>query len=262
MSVQALSWVFEQDIPSRAKTVLLALANHADHVTGHCFPSVTTIMREASCSRQAVFNFLGLLRRNGFIEIRSVQRADGGRRSSDYWIMFDRAPAKWISSFREDNSPESEEVEDSGGEGTHSGLTENEAESPLCVRGESAVCTPIIEPSDSNRQSPEQVEGPSPRSPAPKEFSSRARLEKRERLKAAEEARRPAKVPVIQGTKPWESWVKHGHPPGLVGKIIYQGRPCRGWYFDRLYPLPAATGPPTVSELMTERDEEELEKWG
>lgn len=250
-----MSWVFEQDIPSRAKTVLLALANHADHVTGHCFPSIDTIMKEASCSRQGVFNFIGLLQRNGFIDKKPRLREDGTRRSSDYWLLFDRAPAKWISSFKEENSPDGAESEETEGEGTHSGLTENAIVSPPCVPPESAPCTAIYEPSDSNRQNLESKDRRALKIEPPKEFSSQRRLEQKTSLQAAEEARKPKMVPVIEGSEPWKAWVRHGHPPTLVNHIELNGKRHRGRYFPSLYP-PKATGPPAISGLMTPEDEE------
>lgn len=222
-------------------------------------------MQEASCSRQAVFNFLGLLQRNGFIDKRPRLREDGARRSSDYWLLFDRIPAKWISSFREENSSDEPESEETGGEGTHSGLVENSAESPLYVPSESAPCTPIYEPSDSNRQSPQLKDGRKPSSFAPKEFSAKARTEQVQRLKAAEEARKPKRIPVIEGSRPWEAWVKAGHPRTLTCTVEVNGKFHRGWYFetekcDGLYPKrQQSTGPPDpMSEFMSEADYDDI----
>lgn len=265
VSIQALAWVFEQDIPSRAKNVLFALANHADHVTGHCFPSIATIMKESSCSRQAVFNFIGLLRRNGFIDVRPRARSDGARRANDYWLLFDRMAASWISSFREEieeNSSDDLSDTESEGGGYTQRTVENSAENPPCVPGESALCTPVIEPSDSNRQSLESKDGLALKVSAPQEFSSKARTAELERLRAAEEARKPKMVPVIEGSDPWRAWVRYGHPPTLVNHVIVNGNTHRGRYFPSLYPpkFSRATGPPLP---LTPEDEKELTRnWG
>ena len=269
MSIQALAWVFEQDIPSRAKNVLFALANHADHVTGHCFPSVATIMKEASCSRGGVFNFISLLRRNGFVDVRPRLRDDGGKRSSDYWLLFDRQPAGWISKFVEieENSIEDYETDEIDGGGPHRGLVENSLETPPCVPGESAPWTSIIEPSDSNRQSPESIDGRALKAKAPQEFSFKARAIEQAKLQAAEEARKPKRIPVIEGSEPWKAWLRAGHPPTLVGIVEVNGKRHRGWSFDAekcqgLYPRKQSTGPPPISPLMNSEDEKEsVKQW-
>ena len=43
MSVKAMSWVWDQDIPREQKFVLLAYADHADHDGGNIYPAVDTI---------------------------------------------------------------------------------------------------------------------------------------------------------------------------------------------------------------------------
>jgi len=169
-------------------------------------------------------------------------------------------PAKWISSFREGNSSGDHEIEKLEGEGAHSGLVENSPQSPLCGPGESALWTSIIEPSDSNRQSLQQEDTRALKFNRPQEFSSKARTEQLERLKAADEARKVQKIPVIEGSMPWNAWIKHRHPPTLVGNVEVNGKLHRGWYFPTLFP-PKATGPP-LPNLLSPEDEEEFKKWG
>jgi hypothetical protein len=273
MSNQAMTWAFAQHIPSRAKTVLLSLANHADHTTGHCYPSIATIMDESSCSRRSTFAFLGLLRRNGFIDVRMKRGADGRQRASDYWILFDREPREW-QHFRdadeaepqdeiEENSTDETASEDSALCAPGSDPVENAPLDPPVAPPQSAACTPNKEPSDSNRQNPQQVEGRALKLDRPKDFSSTARADEQARLKAAEEARKPKMWPVIEGTTPWQAWIRHGHPPTLTGIVDVNGKRYRGWYFPTLYPQPKqSTGPP-ISPRMTAEDEEELaKKWG
>src|SRR5712671_4262888 len=144
MSNQAMTWAFAQHIPSRAKMVLMALANHADHTTGHCYPSIKLIMSEASCSRRSTFAFLGLLRRNGFIETRMKRSADGRQRASDYWILFDREAREWqhFRDIEEENSTEPEECEDGALDAPGSEPVENSPIDPLHAPPQSAACTP------------------------------------------------------------------------------------------------------------------------
>lgn len=236
-------------------------------------------MKESSCSKQGVYNFIALLKHNGFIAKQPRLRADGARRSNDYWLLFDRTPAEWIPSFKEEtenNSPDEASDTESEGGGSTQRNVENAPQIPPCVPPESAPCTSIYEPSDSNRQSLELKDGRTFKTRAPQEFSSTARLEDQRRLQAAEEARKQKRIPVIEGSRPWDAQVKAGHSPLLVGNIEVNGKRYRGWYFETLYPKPAqaqsplpvpakappsSTGPP--SSLMSPEDEEELSKnWG
>lgn len=87
MSVQAMTWAFEQDIRhSGTKLLLLALANRADYPTGRCWPSVPTLAREASMSVRQVQRLLPELERMGFIRI---EKQTTGRvpKPSMYWLL-------------------------------------------------------------------------------------------------------------------------------------------------------------------------------
>jgi|SRR5882672_241563 len=271
MSVEALTWVFAQDIPSRAKTVLLAMANHADPITGHCYLKISTLMQKSSCSRRSTFSFIGLLRHNGFIDQRQVIK-DDGTKASDYWLLYDRVASKWISQPGKENPDEIEEYSpDEVIEDDHEGISASSAPPLDPVENappERAVAppqtdsrTPIYDPSDSNR-SPELIEGPAFKAQAPQEFSSKAKAAELARLKAAEEARKPKRVPVIEGCEAWKAHVRNGHPPTLTTNIEFNGKRYRGWYFPSYFPLPKSTGPPD-SDLMSPEDREELaKKWG
>lgn len=87
MSIQALAWAIEQQIPGEPKLVLIALANHADHTTGECRFDPPTIAREAVVPEASLPRYLGALRRNGFLA-----RDDRGK-ERHYWLQFERDPA-------------------------------------------------------------------------------------------------------------------------------------------------------------------------
>jgi hypothetical protein len=97
MSIQAVGWVLDQDLPARPKLVLVAIANHASHTDGYCWLKAETIAGEAACSPRGVYNFVGDLIRNGFVRKELRRGDDGKQRSTDYWILFNRIPADWIS---------------------------------------------------------------------------------------------------------------------------------------------------------------------
>lgn len=88
MSVQALSWAIEQQLPAKPKLALIALANHAEPGTGYCHFETATIAREASASPAGLWRHLGALERNGFISktIRKTKRGD----ERDYWLVLTR----------------------------------------------------------------------------------------------------------------------------------------------------------------------------
>jgi hypothetical protein len=68
--------VFDEDLPSSEKLVLLAMADHADDAGGNCFPSIPRIARKASMTRRGVQKVLRRLKEKN--KIRAVgHRADG-----------------------------------------------------------------------------------------------------------------------------------------------------------------------------------------
>jgi hypothetical protein len=71
-----------------------------------------------------------------------------------------------------------------------------------------------------------------------------------ERLKAADEARKPKRVPVLEGSDPWKYWIKAGHPPTLTTFVEHKGKRYRGWYFPDLYP-PKTPPPPLIPDDRT-----------
>lgn len=81
MSIQAVSWVLENcDIgDAGAKLVLICLANHANHKTGQCWPSIDLLCSESSQSRSTVKRKLAWLAENGFIEIAPSDDPETGR---------------------------------------------------------------------------------------------------------------------------------------------------------------------------------------
>ena len=98
MSIQAVAWALDQDLPARPKLVLVSIANHANHTDGYCWLKAETIAQEASCSPRAVFNFVGDLIRNGFVRKSPRKGDDGKQRANDYWILMNRpAETPWIS---------------------------------------------------------------------------------------------------------------------------------------------------------------------
>jgi hypothetical protein len=256
MSIQAVAWALEQEIPGTAKLVLISLANRADHVTGHCWPSMERIAKEASCSKRSIHTYISALKRNGFLDVRSGRGKTGGAHTNDYWLLMDRSPAPWDFGKRlDDHDPEDpEDISEVADEDER--LSANIAHSSHTVCATRLPTKPSLPEPSEDSESLTSQSAPKP----PADFDPNARKAEIARQRAADEARSKNKIePVIQGTKAWGLWVAHGHKPGLVTWVIVKGKQHRGWYFPSLFP-PKSTGPPSSkSPLMTPQDEEELE---
>ena len=251
MSIQAVAWALEQDLPGTAKLVLISLCNHADHVNGHCWPSTETIAKEASVGVRSVYRWIGALQRNDYIDVRKSKGKDGKQRANNYWIRFDRIKRPW-EFFSKDTEAEPQDLDDptanlSPGETTDEPVENSSDMHDLAVgpsdigvtRQDSDSQTIKVEPSESELLATARARG------APKAFDPKARQAEQAKLQAAEEARsKNQRIPVVEGTDAWNAWVRHGHAPTLTTWVIFDGKQRRGWYFPSLFP-PRSTGPPS-----------------
>lgn len=92
MTVQAFAWAIDQPLPGKAKLVLLALANHADHTTGQVHFDASLIAREASIAVPSLWRYLGALERNGYLA-HDERRGKSDADKRDYWLALDRDPS-------------------------------------------------------------------------------------------------------------------------------------------------------------------------
>jgi hypothetical protein len=253
-----------QDIPGTAKLVLIALANRADEETGHCWPSIQRIAKEASCSPRSVHTYIGALKRNGYVDVRSGRGKTSGGHTNDYWLLMDRPRSPWdfgkgspevcdpqdvVSATIADTEMPQQNTTETG-----KNDADQSANSAYLADGVSAntlqTKPSLLEPSRESSTrlgvdaSPKEPQPPPPQALAPPGFDPKARQAELSRLQAAEEARSKNKRwPVIEGSEPWNAHVREGHPPTLVTWIEVDGRRDRGWYFRTLWP-PRSTGPP------------------
>lgn len=102
MSIQAVAWALEQDIPARPKLVLVALANHANHVDGYCWLRVETIAQEAACGERSVPRFIDALAKYGYVRKVPRRAEDGRQRANDYWLLFRSEKVSWPVKRRKD----------------------------------------------------------------------------------------------------------------------------------------------------------------
>lgn len=91
MSIQAVAWALELDIPDMgAKLVLVSLANHADLKTGECFPTIETLTKEASASASTVRRKIATLTTWGLVEKAEAFTPEGRQRANTYRLRTDR----------------------------------------------------------------------------------------------------------------------------------------------------------------------------
>lgn len=284
MSIQAVAWALEQDLPARPKLVLVAIANHANHIDGYCWLKAETIAREAACTPRSIYNFVGALIRNGFIR-KSLRRGeDGKQRATDYWILFDREERPWaqdahLESNEADPDPSEIDTEEdlgtTSGEPPESGAT-GETETPpprQPVDIPAGSCGPsesgfhhkrIAEPSKIN---------PKASTPPPHGATVRPRGYTPPPLQPiGADLGHPTKpIFVYEGSRAYEAWSvvksrERGFGLDAKGRGTWRcstrafinGEWRSGWYFPTLFPpgsesgtsdegRPATTGPPPPS---------------
>ena len=103
MSIKAMTWVFDLELPPTPKLVLLVLADHADD-KGFCFPGAATISRRASVSERTLTRVLADLEAKGYIA-RSRRHLSNGNRTSDGYVLTPDQATEW----RLDETPNDED---------------------------------------------------------------------------------------------------------------------------------------------------------
>src|SRR5271165_5342565 len=87
MTIQSLAWAFDQNVPSNAKLVLLALANRACHRTGRVDFDAEEVSAESGVPTRSLPRYLGALKRNGYLAEEQIKQGDGAK---CYWLVFER----------------------------------------------------------------------------------------------------------------------------------------------------------------------------
>jgi hypothetical protein len=258
MSFHAVAWALEQDVPARAKLVLVSIANHADHRTGYCWLKAETIADEASCTPRGVYNFVGDLVRNGFIRKELRKGEDGKQRATDYWILFDRQPGQWLKDRPAGSDDEDEETTTSmQPDEQHSTGSEVEEVHAVPAAVPAGSYGPV-EPACMRKESSEEPSESNPRkSDPPNRFAAPPR-----RYVA------PPIAPDIQGdlhpdaskpifvrcgTRAWDAWVKHKERERRVAwtlttTLVIDGERRTGWHFPTLFPPSGETASGSAEE--------------
>lgn len=80
-----LSFLYRSELPSRAVSVYMYLADRANK-DGQCYPAIPTIAYETKLSRSTVKRALDDLQRAGFLTRESRYRGKGGNSSNLYTL--------------------------------------------------------------------------------------------------------------------------------------------------------------------------------
>lgn len=265
MSIQAVAWALEQDLPARPKLVLVSIANHANHTDGYCWLKAETIASEAACKPRSVFRFVGDLIRNGYLRKAANRGKDGRQRANDYWLLLAREPAPWVAvgPVAEDeemdtDAPVPDEAEpqdvvepyDSRAHGEN-----EEIDAPPPVDKHTVSCGP----DDSGVSHSESLNHPnlnqkqdSAREPQ-RTGALRAYRPPPPQPVAADTEAKGNPIFVFDRTPAYEAWQAHmmrktgARSWHLLTKKLVDGQWRMGWYFPSLFP-PAAKPPPSEDE--------------
>ena len=84
MSFQAMAWAVKQRPPTKAKFLLIILANYADE-NGHCWPAISTLCRDTGMPRSTVKLYLTRLEEANLIK--KVQRSRAAVKTSNLYEL-------------------------------------------------------------------------------------------------------------------------------------------------------------------------------
>lgn len=91
MSIKALQWAWEQNVPnSSRKLVLLALADRAND-DGECWPGIASLSEKCSISRSTLIRAVEDLEEQGLLEVTN-RPGDGSGRMTNLYRLPIKAP--------------------------------------------------------------------------------------------------------------------------------------------------------------------------
>ena len=96
MAIEIMSKVFNLDIPTSKKFVLLVLADHCDHAGRSCYPSMDRISKKTSLSKNTVLRSIRWLVDAGYIQI--MKKGNGRNHSHHYQLIISTLDRKGTTS--------------------------------------------------------------------------------------------------------------------------------------------------------------------
>lgn len=85
MSIEAMNWAWEQNLPPGSKLVLMALADNADD-QGYCWPKIKTIAAKCCVSERTAQRTVKDLLDSGLLKVSARFNATGGQISNGYTL--------------------------------------------------------------------------------------------------------------------------------------------------------------------------------
>ncbi len=85
MSIKMMSLVWDQDLPSHLKLVLLALADHSDD-DGECYPGIKHLGKKCGLNKSTISRHVNKLKDLGLLEITVSYRKNGSRKSNIFKV--------------------------------------------------------------------------------------------------------------------------------------------------------------------------------
>lgn len=83
MSIKLMSLIWEKDIPTAPKIILLALADSAND-EGVCWPSIKTLIKKTNLGRSTILQYLNIFETDGLLKKNTRCHENGRQRSSNY----------------------------------------------------------------------------------------------------------------------------------------------------------------------------------
>lgn len=87
MSIKAINWAWDQQLPPNSKLILMAIADAADE-EGNCWPKIKTIAKKCSVSQRTVQRALKDFISNNFISVTARYSHEGRQVSNNYRLSY------------------------------------------------------------------------------------------------------------------------------------------------------------------------------
>lgn len=137
MSIKAMNWAWEQNLPPGSKLVLMALADNADD-QGYCWPKIKTIAAKCCVSERTTQRIVKDLLDSGLLKISARFNALGGQVSNGYTL--EMSPPDKLS-------PSPALIQEGGDSRDTPGVTQ------LCRGGSDTAMSPLQPPHEPKKES-------------------------------------------------------------------------------------------------------------
>ena len=160
MSIKAINWAWDQQLPPNAKLILMAIADAADE-EGNCWPKIKTIAKKCGVSQRTVQRALKDFISNNFISVTARYSHEGRQVSNNYRLSY-------LNPYPDNLSPSVRPQRLEGDDVVTPGVSRR------CQGEGDSVVADLEPPHESTRES---IEGASPSLTLPKSLTEAQRLE-------------------------------------------------------------------------------------